>query len=402
MSNAITGRPTAWTQTTLGELCEVDPEILGASTPRDYRFRYIDISSVSPLAVSAELQETLFALAPSRARKKVRQDDVLMATVRPNLKAFARVKAGEEYVASTGFAVLRAREGISDPRFIEQVLFTSGIESQIEGLVAGSNYPAITVSNVKRLKLMAPRLAEQRRIADLLSAVDEQIGLLEAYAYKKNALLSGLIDALLLVGPRLKTMADFCEVGPKTSALDAPSSVPFVAMDSVSEAGVLAHREHRLWVAVSKGFTRFTGGDVLVAKITPCFENGKGFQAPGDAKLWAGSTEFHVLRAKEGASSRWLFWHTRSREFLAKGAMQMTGSAGQQRVPRRFIEGFQVLDDKLAVQEKKAALLDAVSAELQEVEAQIEKLKKQKQGLLGDLLQQSPSQLQTAVVKHDQ
>lgn len=242
---------------------------------------------------------------------------------------------------------------------------------------------------------------EQRRIADLLSAVDEQIDLLEAYAYKKNALLSGLIDALLLAGTRLKTLSDFCEVGPKTSALDAPASVPFVSMDSVSEAGVLVHREHRSWVGVSKGFTRFTGGDVLVAKITPCFENGKGFQAPQDAKLWAGSTEFHVLRAKEGVCARWVFWHSRSREFLAKGAMQMTGSAGQQRVPRRFIEEFPVFDDKLAVQEKKAALLDAVSAELQGVEAQIEKLKKQKRGLLGDLLQQSPSHLQTAVVKHD-
>ena len=175
MSNSIADKRTSWTQTTLGELCEVDPEILGVSTPGDYRFRYIDISSVSPLSISTELQETSLVHAPSRARKKVQKDDVLMATVRPNLKAFARVKTDGNLVASTGFAVLRARAGISDPKFIEQVLFAPGIEAQIEGLVAGSNYPAITVSNVKRLKLKAPPLGEQRRIADLLSAVDEQI-----------------------------------------------------------------------------------------------------------------------------------------------------------------------------------------------------------------------------------
>lgn len=197
MSDNAVVQPGLWEPSTLGALCEVDPEILGASTPRDYRFRYIDISSVSPLSISEELQETSFSLAPSRARKKVRRNDVLMATVRPNLKAFARVKGDGDLVASTGLAVLRARDGVSDPRFIEQALFTSGIESQIEGLVAGSNYPAITVTNVKRLKLMAPPLAEQSRIADLLSAVDEQIEAAEASIAKLTITKQGLASELI-------------------------------------------------------------------------------------------------------------------------------------------------------------------------------------------------------------
>lgn len=197
MSDTAPVQPGLWVPSTLGALCEVDPEILGASTPREYRFRYIDISSVSPLSISEELQETSFALAPSRARKKVRRNDVLMATVRPNLKAFARVKGDDDLVASTGFAVLRARDGVSDPRFIEQALFTSGIESQIEGLVAGSNYPAITVANVRRLKLMAPPLAEQSRIADLLSAVDEQIQAAERSIEKQQTVLASVSRRLL-------------------------------------------------------------------------------------------------------------------------------------------------------------------------------------------------------------
>lgn len=201
MSDTVVVRPGLWEPSTLGALCEVDPEVLGASTPRDYRFRYIDISSVSPLSISEELQETSFALAPSRARKKVRRNDVLMATVRPNLKAFARVKGDADLVASTGFAVLRARDGVSDPGFIEQVLFTSGIESQIEGLVAGSSYPAITVANVKRLKLTAPPVAEQRRIADLLSALDEQLEVSAETTVKLEALRKGLFQEMLRRNP---------------------------------------------------------------------------------------------------------------------------------------------------------------------------------------------------------
>src|SRR5690349_1513492 len=95
-----------WDSRPLEDLCEIDPEVLGAETPGTYAFRYIDIASVEPGRIAKSLQEMQFRSAPSRARKLVRRGDVLMATVRPNLKAFAGVDRDGDLVASTGFAVL--------------------------------------------------------------------------------------------------------------------------------------------------------------------------------------------------------------------------------------------------------------------------------------------------------
>lgn len=186
-----------WGVCHVADLCKVDPEILGAETPSNYQFQYIDISSVEPNKLGNDLSTFEFKDAPSRARKKVARDDVLMATVRPNLQAFAKVERDGELVASTGFAVLRAIPDVSWPEFIKQVIFYEDVTKQINGLVAGSNYPAITVGNVKRLLIPAPPYREQRRIADLLGAIDDEHTSEVRMAYKLRSQKVGLMQDLL-------------------------------------------------------------------------------------------------------------------------------------------------------------------------------------------------------------
>jgi type I restriction enzyme S subunit len=192
--------PIGWQQKALGDICDIDPEILGGDVPADYEFQYIDIGSVATGKISEALSIERFCTAPSRARKRARRDDVLMATVRPNLKAFAKVERDGEFVASTGFAVLRARTDVSDAEFLKQLLFSESIERQVASLVAGSNYPAITVGNVRRLLVDVPPPSEQRRIAKLLSTLDEQIAQTEAEASKLNALTTGAFDDVFGAG----------------------------------------------------------------------------------------------------------------------------------------------------------------------------------------------------------
>lgn len=371
---------------TLGTLCEVDPDVLGSGTAADYEFEYIDIASVEPNKISENLTRERFKTAPSRARKKVRKGDVLLATVRPNLKSFAKVVRDGDFVASTGFTVLRAKEGISDPEFIKQSIFSDDVSRQIDSLVAGSNYPAITVGNVRRLVVPAPPLSEQRRIAEILSTLDEQIAQTEALVEKQRRVLDGLADSLLLGLGRGGCLADFADIGPKTGAPVMEANVPFVPMEVVSENGHLSDVQCRPWTSVASGFTRFKANDIIIAKITPCFENGKGAHIPSNPEVWAGSTEFHVLRAKPGVSARWLYWHTRTREFRESGAARMTGSAGQQRVPRDFLAGFMVRKASLEEQLKVAGLLDAADQLIFENATHLEKLHLQKQGLMRDLL----------------
>lgn len=138
---------------------------------------------------------------------------------------------------------------------------------------------------------------------------------------------------------------------------------------------------------VRTAFTAFAENDVLVAKITPCFENGKGAHVVGlTSGLGFGSTEFHVLRARAGVSARFVHHLAQSKRLRSAAEAYMSGSAGQRRVPREFFDGFSVPDLSLDEQQNICVVLDTLDTTIRQTEAIIEKLKQVKQGLLHDLL----------------
>jgi len=146
-----------------------------------------------------------------------------------------------------------------------------------------------------------------------------------------------------LSSARYLSLSQACFINPKKSELRLPSKdlpVSFVPMAAVDEQfGCIVDSEARPLGEVQKGFTYFREGDVLLAKITPCMENGKAAIARGLVNgIGFGSTEFHVLRPKEGVLPEWVYYFVRSSTFRAEAATRMTGSAGQQRVPVSFLE----------------------------------------------------------------
>jgi type I restriction enzyme S subunit len=165
------------------------------------------------------------------------------------------------------------------------------------------------------------------------------------------------------------------------------SPVSFIPMSDVSESGQWTVRQSRLLRSITVGLTAFEEGDVLIAKITPCLENGKGAHAAGlENGIGFGSTEFHVLRARAGYEPRFLFHLSQWRRFRRAAEGQMVGSAGQQRVPRTFFDEFQVDDFATGEQTQIAQILDTLDTAIHETEAIIAKLKAVKQGLMHDLL----------------
>ncbi|MBU1444217.1 MAG: restriction endonuclease subunit S [Gammaproteobacteria bacterium] len=169
--------------------------------------------------------------------------------------------------------------------------------------------------------------------------------------------------------------------------LTGKDAVSFIAMGDVSESGHWTFRQARSLKSVTAGFTSFEEGDVLVAKITPCLENGKGAHAVGlENGIGFGSTEFHVLRTKPGNSPRFVFHLTQWRRFRHLAEGQMVGSAGQLRVPRAFFDEFQITSLSAGHQVRIAQILDTLDTAIHETEAIIAKLKAVKQGLLHDLL----------------
>lgn len=140
--------------------------------------------------------------------------------------------------------------------------------------------------------------------------------------------------------------------------------VSFVPMSAVNaESASTTFGEDRPYREVSKGYTPFCDGDVLLAKITPCFENGKIAQAKLARRIGVGSTEFHVIRPLPGKSdARYLLHFLRQRGIRLDGERRMTGSAGQRRVPEHFLNGLEVPSLSLEQQRRIAEVLDRAEA----------------------------------------
>ena len=157
-------------------------------------------------------------------------------------------------------------------------------------------------------------------------------------------------------------LIDICEINPKTETLDDDTLVSFVAMPDVSEDGKIAVNTIRSYSEVKRGYTCFKEGDVLFAKITPCMENGKGALAIGLKNgFGCGSTEFHVLRPNNSkVNGKWLYYLTSWSAFRIDAEKHMTGSAGQKRVPKSFLEKYEVTLPSIDDQQKQACQLDRV------------------------------------------
>lgn len=127
-------------------------------------------------------------------------------------------------------------------------------------------------------------------------------------------------------------------------------------------AAVARPLETRTFSDVSKGYTVFRDGDVLAAKITPCWENGKVGQAQLSHPVGVGSTEFHVLRPGPELDGRYLLHFLRQPRVRKAGELRMTGSAGQKRVPPAFLQGLEIPLPPVPEQRRIAAILDHADA----------------------------------------
>ena len=159
----------------------------------------------------------------------------------------------------------------------------------------------------------------------------------------------------------LGEVAEFNPRLPKTVPDDDP--VSFLPMAGVSEEGAISYSEGRRVADVRKGYTHFRRGDVLLAKITPCFENGKATRtADLTTEIGAGSTEFHVVRASDKLDPSYAFHMLWNDRFRADAAGKMTGSAGQRRVPVDVVKSRAIPLPPLPEQRRIAGILDAADA----------------------------------------
>lgn len=200
----INGFNGEWKQVELKEIAYINKESLSSNTNSNYEFCYYDISSVENGNVKIQKDLIKFLDAPSRARRVFRKNDILMSTVRPNLKGFAFIDFEvNDAICSTGFAVITAEE-VATNKFIYYNLFSKGIETQIEKLIVGSNYPAINTSDVGNLKIYYPLdHNERQQIVDIIYCADKELKLLQLelkfLKEQKQALMQQLLTGKIRV-----------------------------------------------------------------------------------------------------------------------------------------------------------------------------------------------------------
>lgn len=167
------------------------------------------------------------------------------------------------------------------------------------------------------------------------------------------------------------TLATISQVNPRNIANDN-STVSFVPMTMIGSRFNSSHdQDTRLWKEVKQAFTHFAEGDIGIAKITPCFENSKACVFSGlQNNIGAGTTELHIIRPINSTlAPRYVLAYLKSPQFLLVGEARMTGTAGQKRLPKGFVESNPFPLPPLAEQQRIVAKVDELMALCDQLEA---------------------------------
>ena len=229
----------------------------------------------------------------------------------------------------------------------------------------------IKLGNLTEAQIPIVSLEEQNKIVSVINKATKLIDDRKQQLAKLDELVKArFVEMFGNVGTDEKSwglarLGDVCKINPKKTddtRLKSDLQVSFVPMPAVSEKGEIDPSEIKVYDEVKTGFTYFREDDVLFAKITPCMENGKGAVAKGLCNgIGFGSTEFHVLRPIENISnSYWIYAVTSFEQFRVDAASNMTGSAGQRRVPASFLESYRVSIPPIELQNEFANFVKQV------------------------------------------
>ena len=250
----------------LGETCTINPSTSNPSElyPNSY-FNYIDISCIENetgkfLGASRVLTDE----APSRARRLIKTNDVLLSTVRPNLKAFAILKdVPERAIASTGFAVLRASTEKLKPDYLIIVVRHKKAVDQMIRMMGKGAYPSINKSDVETIQIPLPPLETQQEI----------VAEIEGY----QRVIDGAREVIDSYRPRIPTAPDWpmielgkiCALGGSITR-DVNPSLPYIGADSIEpDTGKLLKVESARTQGVNGPVYAFSGERLLYSKIRP-------------------------------------------------------------------------------------------------------------------------------------
>jgi type I restriction enzyme S subunit len=398
--------PTQWGVGRLAEFVGINKKSVDPSKDSpNGKFLYIDIDAVeNGTGVIRNVREIIGKDAPSRARREIHYNDVLMSTVRPYLKAFTIVpKEFHNQICSTGFAVLTCRDRII-PLYLFHTLFTKSVMDQCRKMMVGGQYPALSGSHVENLRIPLPPLPEQKKIAEILSTADQAIEKVDEAIDKTQKLKKGLMQDLLTKGighrefketkmgripkewevKKLGEVIALCQYG-LSSKMSQAGEYPIIKMDDIVNGNVVPDKVKYINLDKKKFENfRLEKGDIL-------FNRTNSYELVGRTGIFLLDGEYvfasYLIRLRPKGEVADSFFLTSYLIFSNEKLRRLaTRAVHQANINATTLQRVMVLIPPLPEQQKIAEILSTVDERLELLRKRKGRLKRTKKGLMNDLL----------------
>lgn len=322
---------------------------------------------------------------------KFEKDDILISNIRPYLKKiwFADRTGG----CSNDVLVFRSsnpKEVL--PKYLFNILYDDVFFDYMMANKTGVKMPRGDKEKILQFLIPLPPIDIQQKIINDCQSIDDDA----EKAQENIKVISNTIEVTINnynhQGYPIKKLNDFAVFNPSKSEVSSKADsleVSFIEMASVSEKGYINHKEDRLLKSVKTGsYKYFAENDIIIAKITPCMENGKCAIATGLTNdIGFGSSEFHVIRADNELSSSDYIFAFLNREVIRQEAEKhMTGLSGHRRVPDSFYKNLEIPLPSLDEQLKLVTAINELKNQISQAQAIIDTSADQRHAIIKSYL----------------
>ena len=326
-------------------------------------------------------------------KTKLMSDDLFMCMSsgsRKHVGKIAYIENDMPYHAGGFMGILRKNDNSPQNvmRYIYSIMSMQNTRDYFSKICTGSNIKNLNDLDLNIRLPMPPQKVRDSFVSEIEEVEKSISSVADKLAKAKTDLqlfVDGIEQTYSSKTTKVKYVANLNPAKPDKSEFDKHMLVSFVDMPAVSEDGYIKKTVDRQFGSViSGGYTCFQNGDIIIAKITPCMENGKCALVSGMTNNYGfGSTEFHVIRADEQKMlAKFLFTMLNREKIRLSAKANMTGASGHKRVPEQFYSNLDIIDIDIEKQREIVLQVEKIESEITTLENEIASAEERKQAIL--------------------
>lgn len=302
-----------------------------------------------------------------------------------------RYVSGKFFLNDSGMTVSSKNENIINDKFLNLLLFNQ--QPMIYAMGRGPSQKNIDMELFKKFKVPVPPISVQQEIVSEIEKIEnEYISLTISIETYKNKIEDIFNENVIISKSPKEKIRMLVEANPSKTELNSYSKdslISFIEMANISNGGYIINKVDRKLSDVRNGsYTYFLENDIILAKITPCMENGKCAIARGLTNgIGMGSSEFHILRCGDKINNKYLFTYLNRNVIRKEAEQNMTGASGHRRVPITFYENLDIPLPTLDEQKDIVKEIEKYEKKILQAKNNINDLEEKKKKILEKYLQ---------------